>query len=97
MNSADRPDIEAVKSYLIQLQETICNALAKADGKESFITDDWKRETGNGGGITRVLTNGEIFEQAGVNFSNVPGGQLPASATAHRPELVGRDFQAMGV
>lgn len=97
MNSADIPDIEAVKSYLIQLQETICSALAKADGKENFITDDWKRETGNGGGITRVLTNGEIFEQAGVNFSHVSGGQLPASATAHRPELAGRQFQAMGV
>lgn len=97
MNSADIPDIEAVKSYLIQLQETICSALAKADGKENFITDDWKRDTGNGGGITRVLTNGEIFEQAGVNFSHVSGGQLPASATAHRPELAGRQFQAMGV
>ena len=94
---SDTPDIEAVKSYLLQLQENICTALANEDGKEDFIVDEWQREGGNGGGITRVLSQGAVFEQAGVNFSHVTGNQLPASATAHRPELAGRSFQAMGV
>ncbi|MBE9564194.1 MAG: coproporphyrinogen III oxidase, partial [Proteobacteria bacterium] len=97
MNTTDTPDIEAVKAYLINLQQDICSALADEDGKADFITDEWKRESGAGGGITRVLSDGDIFEQAGVNFSHVSGGQLPASATAHRPELAGREFQAMGV
>jgi coproporphyrinogen III oxidase len=97
MNTDDTPDIEAVKSFLIQLQEDICTTLTDEDGKADFIIDNWKRETGDGGGITRVLTDGNIFEQAGVNFSHVSGGKLPASATAHRPELAGREFQAMGV
>ena len=97
MNSADQPDIEAVKTYLIELQQTICSSLAKEDGKEDFIIDEWQRESGKGGGITRVLSKGDVFEQAGVNFSHVSGSQLPASATAHRPELAGREFQAMGV
>ena len=97
MNAVDQPDIEAVKSYLIELQQTICTVLAKEDGKEDFIIDEWQRESGKGGGITRVLSNGDVFEQAGVNFSHVSGSQLPASATAHRPELAGREFQAMGV
>ena len=85
MNTNDQPDIEAVKSYLIELQKKICSALAEEDGKEDFIIDEWQRENGQGGGITRVLSNGDVFEQAGVNFSHVSGGQLPASATAHRP------------
>jgi len=97
MNSKDTPDIDAVKNYLIQLQENICNALAEEDGKSDFIIDEWQRDTGNGGGITRVLSDGDVFEQAGVNFSHVSGDSLPASATAHRPELAGRKFQAMGV
>lgn len=97
MNTADQPDIEAVKTYLIELQQTICSSLAKEDGKEDFIIDEWQRESGKGGGITRVLSKGDVFEQAGVNFSHVSGSQLPASATAHRPELAGREFQAMGV
>ena len=91
------PDVEAVKYYLIQLQQNICSSLENEDGEKKFFTDTWKRETGDGGGITRVLTNGNIFEQAGVNFSHVAGAELPRSATAHRPELVGRQFQAMGV
>jgi len=97
MNTNDQPDIEAVKSYLITLQQDICSALANEDGKKDFIIDEWQRENGQGGGITRVLSGGDVFEQAGVNFSHVSGGQLPASATAHRPELAGREFQAMGV
>jgi len=97
MNPESTPDITAVKDYLIQLQENICQALASEDGKADFITDEWQRESGQGGGITRVLSHGDTFEQAGVNFSHVSGGKLPASATAHRPELAGREFQAMGV
>ena len=89
-------NIEVVKEYLLKLQDTICDALSEEDGKEKFVEDAWDREQG-GGGRTRVLTNGAVFEQAGVNFSHVHGNQLPKSATAARPELEGRDFQAVGV
>lgn len=93
----DTPDVNAVRKYLLALQESICTGLAKEDGKADFIVDKWERDNGAGGGITRVLTNGSVFEQAGVNFSHVTGEKLPASATAHRPELEGRKFEAMGV
>lgn len=88
-------DIEGVKSYLLQLQDSICEALQKEDGM-AFHEDSWEREEG-GGGRSRVLEEGNVFEKAGVNFSHVFGSQLPASATAQRPELAGRSFQAMGV
>ena len=88
-------DIEAVKGYLLQLQDNICDALQEEDGKH-FREDSWEREEG-GGGRSRVLEEGNLFEKAGVNFSHVFGSQLPASATAQRPELAGRSFQAMGV
>nr|WP_238485528.1 oxygen-dependent coproporphyrinogen oxidase [Rahnella ecdela] len=81
---------------MLQLQDHICRQLAAADGKGHFAEDQWVREEG-GGGQSRVLTHGAVFEQAGVNFSHVSGATLPASATAHRPELAGRSFQAMGV
>lgn len=97
MNSNDIPDANEVHRYLLGLQENICSALATEDGKQDFIRDEWQREHGGGGGLTRVLTNGDVFEQAGVNFSHVQGKELPASATAHRPELAGREFEAMGV
>lgn len=90
------PDIEAVKSYLLDLQDRICKALEQADGSARFEEDAWDREAG-GGGRTRVIANGAVIEKGGVNFSHVFGNKLPASATAHRPELAGRDFQAMGV
>ncbi|WP_188474591.1 oxygen-dependent coproporphyrinogen oxidase [Hafnia psychrotolerans] len=90
------PDIQQVKTFLLSLQDQICLKLAAADGKASFAEDQWVREEG-GGGRSRVLTHGAVFEQAGVNFSHVSGAMLPASATAHRPELAGRSFQAMGV
>ena len=90
------PDIAQVKAFLLSLQENICQQLAAADGKAQFAEDEWVREEG-GGGRSRVLTQGAVFEQAGVNFSHVHGATLPASATAHRPELAGRSFQAMGV
>lgn len=78
------------------MQDDICHTLELADGKGHFVEDCWQRELG-GGGRTRVLTQGNVIEQGGVNFSHVYGGQLPASATALRPELVGRSFEAMGV
>jgi coproporphyrinogen III oxidase len=90
------PDIEAVKAYLLGLQESICNELEQEDGNARFREDKWDRQQG-GGGRSRVLSDGGVFEQAGVNFSHVFGDQLPASATAHRPELTGRHWQALGV
>ncbi len=90
------PDVAAVSDYLLDLQNRICQALEHADGKASFLEDSWSREEG-GGGRSRVLEEGAVFEKAGINFSHVHGGQLPASATAHRPELAGRSFRALGV
>jgi len=90
------PNITHVIEYFKKLQNTICTGLAEADGTKNFFEDNWQRDLG-GGGRTRILTNGAVFEQAGVNFSHVFGEQMPASATAHRPELEGRTFQACGV
>jgi coproporphyrinogen III oxidase len=90
------PDKLAVKTYLLDLQDRICNALAAEDGGAGFVEDNWTRAEG-GGGRTRVLANGVVIEKGGVNFSHVHGTQMPASATAHRPELAGRAFEAMGV
>lgn len=90
------PHIDRVKTYLMDLQDRICSALEDADGKARFAEDAWQRAEG-GGGRSRVLAGGGVFEQAGVNFSHVAGAALPASATAHRPELAGRSYQAMGV
>jgi coproporphyrinogen III oxidase len=89
-------DIEAVKNYLLSLQDRICAALEQEESEARFIEDIWERSEG-GGGKTRVLSNGAVFEQAGVNFSHVSGFRLPPSATAKRPELAERQFQAMGV
>lgn len=88
--------IEQVKAYLLQLQDGICTELAEEDGSAGFIIDEWQRPEG-GGGRSRVLTEGAVFERAGVNFSHVRGANLPPSASASRPELAGRSFQAMGV
>jgi len=93
----DIPNIDAVKAYLLDLQDRICAGLETEDGSAKFEEDLWEREGAPGGGRTRVLTNGAVFEQAGINFSHVEGNNMPAAATAHRPELVGRSFQAMGV
>jgi coproporphyrinogen III oxidase len=86
----------SVKEYLLSLQDSICQSLAEEDGGDGFLEDSWQRQEG-GGGRSRVLEGGRIFEKAGINFSHVYGPGLPASATAHRPELAGRSFQAMGV
>ncbi len=90
------PDIAAVKQYFLGLQDRLCTALAEADGEGRFREESWERPEG-GGGRTRVLAEGAVFEQAGVNFSHVHGQNLPPSATAHRPELAGRAWQALGV
>ncbi|MBA1146769.1 oxygen-dependent coproporphyrinogen oxidase [Ectothiorhodospiraceae bacterium WFHF3C12] len=87
---------DAVRDYLLDLQDRICTALEGFEPEQRFLQDDWAREAG-GGGRTRVLYEGDVFEQAGVNFSHVHGDSLPAAATDRRPELAGRSFQAMGV
>lgn len=92
----EQVDSQRVKAFLLSLQQQLCDELAALDGRQQFQTDSWQRAEG-GGGCSRVLTDGAIFEQAGVNFSHVTGAQMPASATAHRPELAGRSFEAMGV
>jgi coproporphyrinogen III oxidase len=89
------PDLAAVNTFLLSLQDHICQQLVAEDGG-SFREDTWQRAEG-GGGRSRVLENGAVIEKGGVNFSHVYGGKLPPSATAHRPELAGRSFQAMGV
>ncbi len=93
---SEQPDTEAVRSYLLGLQDRICNALERTDGKSSFREDAWERP-GGGGGRTRVMADGAVFEQGGINFSHVFGDRLPPSATASRPELAGRGFEALGV
>lgn len=84
-------NIAAVKTYLMSLQDRICQGVEEADGEASFVEDDWGR------GRSRVISGGAVFEKGGVNFSHVQGDAMPGSATAHRPELAGRSFQAMGV
>lgn len=91
-----KPDVAQVKAFLLQLQDEICRSLEQADGGGRFVEDAWARE-GGGGGRTRVMRHGDMIEQGGVNFSHVYGDAMPASATAHRPELAGRKFEAMGV
>lgn len=88
--------IERVKEYLTGLQDHICAALAAADGGAGFVQDEWQRP-GGGGGRSRVLSEGAVFEKGGVGFSQVSGTQLPPSATAHRPDLAGAAWQALGV
>jgi len=90
------PDLNAVKAYLHSLQDQICNALEAEDGQARFREDAWTRTEG-GGGRTRILADGAVFEKGGVAFSHVHGTRLPPSATAHRPELAGKPWQALGV
>lgn len=89
-------DADAVLAYLRGLQDRICSALEQTDGTAKFASDRWERAEG-GGGESRVLRNGAVFEQAGVNFSHVMGARLPASATAQRPELADAQWMATGV
>jgi coproporphyrinogen III oxidase len=89
-------NIQAVETYLRGLQQRICASLEDTDGTERFRHDSWDRP-GGGGGESRVLVGGSVFEQAGVGFSHVFGDQMPPSATKSRPELAGKKFQALGV
>jgi len=89
-------DSNLVKEFLLQLQSNICSSVEAIDPTADFQTDRWDREQG-GSGISRVISEGEVFEKGGVNFSHVFGDAMPASATATRPELAGRAWQAMGV
>jgi coproporphyrinogen III oxidase len=90
------PNFTAVREYLTGLQDRICAALEAEDGAGRFAEDAWSRAEG-GGGRSRVMKEGAVFEQAGVGFSDVSGTTLPASATAHRPELAGAPWRAVGV
>ncbi|MFI4937358.1 MAG: oxygen-dependent coproporphyrinogen oxidase [Candidatus Berkiellales bacterium] len=87
--------IDAIKEYLLSLQTSLCQSLQCYES-QSFIRDPWQRAEG-GGGITCVLHHGKVFESAGVNFSHVYGDKMPPSATAQRPDLAGRKFEALGV
>lgn len=89
-------NINDIKTYLLSLQDDICMALEKEDGKVKFVEDAWSREK-LGGGRTRALEDGPVIEKAGVNFSHVTGDALPSAATANRPELAGRNFEALGI
>lgn len=93
--SSSGVDVVAVKHWLQQLQQSIVSRLEALDGNP-FLRDGWEREQG-GGGLSCVLENGKVFERAGVNFSHVLGSTLPPSASASRPELAGRSYEAMGV
>ena len=100
MNTTARPisspQADRAEAFLRELQDRICATVEKLDGEARFVEDAWTRPAG-GGGRTRVLRDGAVFEQAGVNFSRVYGDRLPPSATAHRPELAGGSFVATGV
>lgn len=87
---------ERVRAYLLDLQNRISLALEAEDGSAQFTETSWEREEG-GGGRSRVMEEGVVFEKAGINFSDVRGSELPGSATAARPQLAGASFRAMGV
>ncbi|MCE8003082.1 oxygen-dependent coproporphyrinogen oxidase [Billgrantia ethanolica] len=91
-----RANLEPVKNYLLDLQDRLCDGLAAEDGGAGFREESWQREAG-GGGRSRVMESGRVFEKGGVNFSHVYGDRLPPSATAARPQLAGRGFHAVGV
>jgi len=88
-------NLDPVRAYLVELQARIVRELSRVDGGD-FLRDEWTRSEG-GGGITRAIENGAVLERGGVLFSHVAGDRLPPSATAHRPELAGRPWEAMGV
>ncbi len=96
MSNATDPNFLRVRDYLTGLQDRICTAIEGADGQVKFVEDVWERAEG-GGGRTRILRDGAVFEQAGIGFSDVSGTTLPPSATAARPELAGASWRAVGV
>ena len=96
----------AVEAYLRGLQDRLCQELAAADGEAAFTEEIWRRadavagESGaaiGGGGVSRVMKEGRVFEQAGVGYSDVSGAALPPAASAHRPDLAGAHWRAVGV
>jgi len=89
--------ITAIETYLHTLQARICRSLEEIDQQHTFQQDHWQYHQGQGGGKTCVLTQGRVFEKAGVNFSHIQGEQLPKAATTQRPELANRSFQAIGL
>jgi coproporphyrinogen III oxidase len=92
-------DTQSVREYLLGLQRRIVETFERLDGK-AFVADTWEKPAGaplGGGGLTRILEEGDLLERGGVGFSHVLGAQLPPSASAQRPELAGRGFEAMGV
>ncbi|SFF52083.1 coproporphyrinogen oxidase [Duganella sp. CF458] len=89
------PNPQDVKAWLLALQDRIISSLENVDGKP-FLRDAWERPEG-GGGISRLIEEGNVFERGGCNFSHVTGAKLPPSASAHRPELGGQPWEAMGV
>ena len=88
-------NVPAVREYLVALQDRIVGQMTALDG-QPFVRDEWRRAEG-GGGVSRILENGELLERGGVGFSHVTGTALPPSATVHRPEIAGRPWEAMGV
>lgn len=89
-------NITLVKDYLLDLQNRICGFIESEDGKARFFQDEWQHKEG-GGGLTRVIADGNVMEKGGVNFSHVTGHELPQAATVRRPELANSSFQALGV
>ena len=94
--SVDDAGFARVRDYLTDLQDRICTAVEGVDGAARFVEDRWQRGEG-GGGRTRILRDGAVFEQAGIGFSDVSGSKLPPAATAARPELAGATWRAVGV
>ncbi len=94
--SVTQTHVDEIRAYLLGLQDSICAGVEAEDGEATFRRDSWQRSEG-GGGESRVLRDGAVFEQAGINFSHVMGAALPPAASARRPELAGRHFEAMGV
>ena len=94
-----QPDTQAVRTYLLGLQDRIVSALQEEDGK-AFVADGWTKAPEDrlqGDGLSRLVEEGHVLERGGCNFSHVRGKTLPPSATQHRPELAGAPFEAMGV
>ena len=96
MSANTEDPVVLVEAYLHDLQERLCALIEQTDDGARFVEDIWTRDEG-GGGRSRVLKKGAVFEQGGVNFSRVEGDKLPPAATAHRPELAGRAWVALGV
>ena len=89
--------IDLVKKYLIELQQSNCSEVELIEGGAKFAQDSWTRDDKRGSGLTNILTNGNIFEKGGINYSIITGDKMPKSATALRPELEGRKYTALGV